>query len=148
MISLKPLTKDDLELVLAWRSIPKVYRYQSTQTAPFDWDDHLLWFLSRENREDNLIIHEGRKVGIVNAINLHTDLPELGIYIGELTLHHKGIATKALKKYISQLRNRGYKQFCITVNKQNTNSIKLWEKLGFRLIGPVKDNTEWLYILK
>jgi len=145
---LEPVTEENLELMLAWRSIPEVYKFQETQDKPFKWEDHYNWFINRKNREDYFIIYEDRRIGIVNVIALNEDIPELGVYIGETTLWGNGLGCEAIKILMQRLQNKGYEKVCATTNKENERSNKLWQKLGFKREKEVKDGKEWLYICK
>lgn len=144
---LEPLTEEDLELVLAWRSIPDVYKFQASQKDVLSWEEHLNWFKNRKHREDYFIIYKNRKIGMVNVFNLDTDMPELGIYIGEIKLWGNGLASEAIDLLVDNLKKKGYDKICATTNKENCRSIKLWEKLGFKRKEEVKNGTEWLYVL-
>ena len=44
-ILLKPATKEDLELILTWRSHPEVYRYFSMQDGPLQWEEYIRFWI-------------------------------------------------------------------------------------------------------
>jgi RimJ/RimL family protein N-acetyltransferase len=148
MIQLKEMKKNDLELVLAWRSIPEVYHFLYTQKEPLNWDEHKNWFENRKNRIDWIIIYNGRKIGVMNIIHLDTECPELGIYIGELKLWGKGVGKQVVIMALNWMKRKRFKMACATTNKENIRSQGMWESLGFKKKGTVKDGTEWLYVLE
>ena len=84
--SLRPMTRDDLELVLRWRNSDRVREnmYKKHVISP---DEHLAWF-EREsvNRKSQLLIFEYRKqpLGVVNFTNIDFENQTCtwGFYIG------------------------------------------------------------------
>lgn len=125
-ISVSPITEGDLELILAWRSNPEIYRYFRQQEGPLKWEDHEEWFNSRDsNRYDFMITFEGRKVGV---ISLSAD-NEVGIYIGDLSAQGKGVATSVLEWLCERLEHRT--PFSAEVHQDNESSQRLFERCGF-----------------
>jgi hypothetical protein len=47
-VSLKPVTLDDLELLLAWRSNPRIYEHFRGQDGSLKWEAHVAWFANRD----------------------------------------------------------------------------------------------------
>ena len=123
-------------LVMAWRSNPLVYQGLLKQTAPLQWENHIDWWRKDRAWEHWLIVYgEGiyeRPVGQVNVVNLDTDCPEIGYFIGEIPLWGKGIATDAVSDVIDWCKEHGYKKICADVRQDNPASVKLLKKLGFR----------------
>src|SRR3989338_7453110 len=99
-VKLKEVRESDLELLIAWRSNPNVYRYFYNQDYPLSWGEHYRFWQTKHNRKDWVIYFQEdaiwRKVGSVYITKLHQKIPEIGIYIGEVTLHRRGVGTKAL----------------------------------------------------
>ena len=98
-VYLRELKKSDLELLLAWAHISEIWEYLPTSRRgeKLTWEKHFQWWTNRQNRIDWMIIYDGRSVGVVHVCNLDTDYPEIGLYIGEVTLWGKGIGKKALE---------------------------------------------------
>ncbi|MHA1934349.1 MAG: GNAT family N-acetyltransferase [Candidatus Thorarchaeota archaeon] len=149
-IHLKPVLEEDLEILMAWRSHPDVYQYFSNQTGPLTWEEHILFWNSRVDRIDWIIhLDDGtrvRKVGSVNVSQLSERVPEVGIFIGEITLMRKNIATSALKLVIEWLKARGYSAVVANIQRNNYASQKLFTKTGFRLMTENDDEKELRYI--
>lgn len=139
------LKESDLELVSAWRNNPSIYKYSLTQNKKVTWEHHYKWYKNLENAIYFIIMYDNRKIGIVNVINLNSNCPELGIYIGEITLWGKGLGKEAVGLIINNLQRMDYKKVCVTTNKNNIRSINLWVNLGFKKIGSVKENKEWFF---
>jgi RimJ/RimL family protein N-acetyltransferase len=144
-MDLKELTENDLELILAWRNNPKIFQYFSQQNDLISWNDHFNWFKTRKNRKDWIIIHHDRKIGLVNLSKLNEKRPEIGIYIGEMDLWGKGLATQAVKLAIDWLKNNGYNCVIAHTQKDNIASNKLWINTGFKEINNPNKNDELLY---
>lgn len=138
--------ENDLELIMAWRSHPKVYQFFKQQNGPLTWSEHFNFWNNRKNREDFIIeYHEGkkwRKVGSVNVSNLDTEDPEIGIMIGEITLQGKGVGSKATMLSLRYLKQRGYAKVFASIHRSNISSRKLFEKFDF-IDKSKKNNSIW-----
>jgi len=118
---------DDLELVLAWRSNPKIYRHARSQDSPLEWESHLSWYESREaSRHDFIIHYEGRRVGVVSiAAN-----DEISVYLGDFSTHGKGVATAALGWICERFEYRS--PLIAEIHEENDASKRLFEGCGFQ----------------
>lgn len=146
----RPATVDDLELLLAWRNHPKIYEQFSAQEGPIDWEEHADWWKSRRERRDWIIsVKENgsrrRDVGSVNVTNLHSNEPEVGVFVGEIPIWGRGVATEAVKFALDWLVNRDYDGACATILEENDASIALFEKIGFSLEERVGDEIVYWY---
>lgn len=150
-VSLREATFADLELVMAWRSHPDVYRYfflQREQGA-LKWEGHLRFWETRSNRKDWIILlrEDGisRAVGMVYAFNLDEETPRLGIYVGEVTLWGKGVGRDAIRLASLWLQEQGYAKCWAGIIDGNGASMRIFEANGFRRTGPARDG-EWTYV--
>ena len=50
-----------------------------------------------------------------------------------------------MTKILEYLRNKGYKKVSLGVNKKNY-AVRMYEKVGFEIIGEGANETEWLMI--
>jgi RimJ/RimL family protein N-acetyltransferase len=149
MLYLREATEQDLELMMAWRSNPLVYEGFYTQTEPLKWEEHLKWWESRNRDWRTLIIvlvsaYKERRVGVVTIGQLDHWSPEIGYYLGEVSLWGKGFGKEAVKLGLNWLRERGYKWCHTTVLVSNKRSAGLLWKLGFQAIGPAREGELWL----
>lgn len=135
-IRISQLERDDLELVLAWRSNPKIYRHFRLQDSPLEWSEHITWFESREpNRHDFVIHYDGRQVGVVS---INSD-DEVGIYLGDFSAHCHGVATASLKWLCDRFEERT--PLFAEIHEENAASKRLFSRCGFQK----KDTDgEWL----
>jgi RimJ/RimL family protein N-acetyltransferase len=128
-INIRPAKVQDLELMLAWRSNPEVYKYFREQNEPLEWGEHLEWFSSRhEDREDFIIEYKGRRVGSVSV----DEEGYLGIYIGETAAQGKGIGKYAVKWVVDKYE--GEKDLKAEIREYNKASISLFESMGFERV--------------
>jgi RimJ/RimL family protein N-acetyltransferase len=147
-IMIRQATDSDLELLMAWRSNPLIYKLFFIQKEPLKWDEHYSWWIRRENRIDWMILIEennvARRIGSVNVSQLDTDNPEIGVFIGELRLWGKHIGRYAVLCVLRWLKNIGHKRTHVRIRENNIGSIRLFESLGFK---KVKEGGvgEWIY---
>jgi RimJ/RimL family protein N-acetyltransferase len=149
MISLRQVAPTDYELIMAWRSHPDLYAGFALPTGPLVWADHKAWWDTRTCREDWLVrlTNDGhtRSVGVVSASRLDTECPEVGIYIGEISLWGKGIGAAAVNACMGQLRDAGYARCHARILPTNSRSRHLFMDLGFTLVDGSLDSGTELY---
>lgn len=135
IICFREIEEDDLELLLAWRNHPKVYRHSTQQDSLLTWDEHYSWYHSREDRKDWIIVYDNgeykRDIGSLSLKNTGDERPEIGIYIGEVTLHGQGLGTEALEEGLKLIEELGYETLKAEISKENKGSIALFKKMGF-----------------
>jgi len=125
-IQISPLSREDLELVLAWRSNPRIYRYFRQQDRPLNWEEHVAWFESRDHRRHDFIIHfQGRRVGVVNL----SENNKVGIFLGDFSARGQGVATATLNWLCDRFNERV--PMTAEIHNENTKSQKLFERCGF-----------------
>lgn len=126
-IRVSPLERGDLELVLAWRSHPEIYRHFRLQDEPLEWDEHVTWFESRsDDRYDFVIQYDNRRVGVISI----DGNDEVGIYLGDFSAHGQGIATSALNWLCDRFNERT--PLFAEVHKENDRSKKVFKRCGFQ----------------
>jgi RimJ/RimL family protein N-acetyltransferase len=125
-----PLNRDDLELVLAWRSNPEIYRYFRQQDGPLDWDEHVKWFESRSPERYDFVTHyDGRRVGVISLDASN----RVSIYIGDFSAHNQGVATNTLNWLCDRFEDRT--PLIAEIYKSNTSSKQLFTQCGFQQQG-------------
>ena len=139
-IRVRPVERDDLELLLAWRSNPKIYRHFRVQDGPLDWEEHVAWYESRaDSRYDFVIQYEERPVGVV-SIGLDN---EVGIYLGDYSAHGHGVATAALEWICERFRTRS--PLTAEIHENNEQSIRLFKRCGFAKSGTDGEWIQYVY---
>ena len=146
---LKEATYQDLPLMMAWRSNELVYRGFYKQQCPLNWDEHLAWFESRNSDWRTFIVlfkdwangwswaPLDRPIGVVTIGQLDHWNPEMGYYIGEISLWGKGVGTEAVRLGIEWVRGYASNYTHVThihttIKDDNVGSIKIVKKLGFK----------------
>ena len=135
MILLRNVTSDDLELMLAWRNNPIVY--EGFYEQGYQKKGHIVW-------KSWIIRYENRNIGVVWVLKSSSAAPEIGIYIGEVTLHGQGIGKGVLSLVIELLKVQGHSKVIAKVLKNNQKSKRLFESCGFNRNGEWRKG-EWLY---
>jgi RimJ/RimL family protein N-acetyltransferase len=127
---MSPIKPEDLELVLAWRSNPKIYYHFRRQDTPLEWESHLLWYESRSDTRRDFIIHyEGRRVGVVSI----TECEKVSIYLGDFAARGQGVATDALRWLRERFKNRS--PLIAEIHEENVSSKRLFKRCGFQHYG-------------
>ncbi|MDD5397532.1 MAG: GNAT family N-acetyltransferase [Dehalococcoidia bacterium] len=146
-VVLCPVTPNDYELILAWRNNRKInFGFYSQATGhEISWEEHVAWLKSRNEDWLNFMIwFHGRRIGAVTIGNLDHWAPEIGYYIGEITLWGQGIGTEAVRNALYYLWSLcGKKWARTTIIDENAGSIRVCEKLGFKKIGPARPGESW-----
>lgn len=152
-IRLRPIAPSDLELMLAWRNHPDVYAgfYEQGHLGKghLTWEEHSAFWLKRLGERNKdwevwIISYESRDVGVVWVSELNSSVPEVGIYIGEVTLHGRGVGKQTLGIIKDALKARGYSRVTAKILEDNKKSIGLFESCGFRKVGRAREG-EWMY---
>jgi RimJ/RimL family protein N-acetyltransferase len=147
ILSLEEATEDDLPLLMAWRSNPLVYQGFYQQKDSLTWEEHIEWWKSR-NRDWRtfIIIYGNRPVGVITIGQLDHWSPEIGYYIGEVSLWGKGLGREAVRLALNWLRKYG-KSYChTTVLNNNKRSIKLLKSFGFKYFGKARKGESWYQV--
>lgn len=151
-ITLKRITKDDIELIRKWRnhpSIRKTMAYQKIISAK----EQIEWF-NRINNSLNyyfLIIVEDTAIGVINCkeVNLKDRYGEGGIFIWQAEYMKSpipGIASIILINYIFNIIKIGNKSY-IRILKNNEQAKRYNKSLGYSLIPAQNRNKNQWYIL-
>lgn len=137
-ISVSPLLRSDLELVLAWRSNPLIYEHFHEQSEPLEWPSHVSWFESRGAKRHDYVIHfEGRRVGVVSL----AENGDVGIYLGDFAARGNGVASQALSWLCSRFSED--RELHAQIHEANNTSKNLFNSCGFERID--RDGTWELY---
>lgn len=137
MMYLREMTEQDLPLMMAWRSSPLVYAGFYQQTRPLIWEEHFSWWESRNSDwRSFLCLYDDRPIGVVNIGQLDHFSPEIGYFIGEVSLWGQGLGVRMVSLGLMWLRRYSQEHKHIThvhttIKDDNKSSIKLIKKLGF-----------------
>ena len=139
----------DIELLMAWRSNPLVYKYFYLQREPLVWENHLKWFMGERNSQDRvmyMVWYDDRRVGSTSLHSFSSRTPEIDIYIGEVTLWGKGVGKEAIRLVIDYNIEtlKRFKAVSARIMKGNIRSQKMFEACGFVRRGEGRPG-EWYY---
>ena len=146
MVKLIPITEDDYELMMAWRSNPLIYEGFYQQKEPLKWDEHIKWIKSRNKDWRTFIIETDHRIGVITIGQLDHWSPEIGYYIGEVGAWGNGYGKRAVQLALDYLKERGYNYCHTTVLKKNTRSLNLLKGLGFKILGDARKGEVWLQL--
>lgn len=138
---LRPMTEDDLELVLAWRNAPEVRDFMLTQQE-ITLEDHRVWFAaSAQNPARALLIFEtgGKPAGHMNfKIDLSAAIADWGFYAapGAPKGTGRAMGASALEYGFATL---GLHKICGQVLDFNRASLAMHEALGFVREGVLRE---------
>ena len=149
VISLKKASAGDIKFLWQLRNQADIYRY-SRNPNTVAWPEHIKWAVpvisGLANKSLYVIRFKGARAGQIrfDFDELDTQTVEISISIYK-KFHGQGIGTKALKRGISILKRKAkIKQLIAEAHKDNAASIRLFEKLDFKLKS--KKNVWRLYI--
>ncbi len=153
-IKLRALEPDDIDLLYKWENDETIWKVSNT-LAPFSKhilrkyieNAHLDIFEAKQLRLMIDMIDEKGNLNTIGAIDLFEFDPlnnraGIGILIGEKSERRKGYASEALDKLIQYTFNtlHLHQLFC-NIGEENTESLELFKKKGFRITGTKAD---WL----
>jgi len=146
-VLLREATESDLELIMAWRSNPVIYEGFYSQIKSLTWEEHLNWW-ETQNKDAKvfIVIFEGRKVGVVRVNCLSHWAPEIGWYIGEVSLWGKGIGKEAVRLGLDYIKSQGKEYARTTILDSNERGIRLAKSLGFEKLSKAREKESWWQI--
>jgi len=59
----------------------------------------------------------------------------------------RGLGTRMMRAMLAELREAGYARASLSVQKENP-ALRLYERLGFRIVGDGADSSEWLMVCR
>lgn len=134
---LRGINESDAEDIVEWRSDPEVYRFFKFPHK-LSIEEHINWYrhhyINNENRLDWICLEKrtGKKIGVCGLF-ISDGSAEVN-YLLSKDSQHKGYASEAVRNLIAYAENqRGIKSIIAEIHKDNIPSIRLVQKLGFKL---------------
>ena len=94
------ITREDADVIVAWRSNPANYK-NFLNAKPITKEDHLKWFegyLTNPTRFDFLILEpDGKPIGTCALSDITEDFCEISYMIGDESCRGKGYAKEAVR---------------------------------------------------
>lgn len=147
MYKLRELERNDVKKLNEWRNNPELinmlgapFRYINSE-VDFAWFDNYM-----KSRSSNVrcAILDGNDefIGVVSLTNINTinQSAEFHIMIGDEGSQNKGAGTYATKSMLSHaFENLNLNRIELTVLVDNYRAIKMYEKIGFRKEGELRN---------
>ncbi|MCT2536288.1 UDP-4-amino-4,6-dideoxy-N-acetyl-beta-L-altrosamine N-acetyltransferase [Aquibacillus koreensis] len=132
---LKPITKNDLEVVYQWRNSEHIKKWMYTDHH-ISWEEHDQWYrnISNDPSQKVMILYNiDHPLGVVNVSNINIEHSRCywGFYIGDKNTI-KGVGTILGILALDEIFNNiGLRKVCSEVIATNTHSYHYHQKLGF-----------------
>jgi len=148
-IKLRALTSSDILLTLAWNNQDDIKQLYAGHPFPVNLEMETDWYekVLRSNFPTTVfgieLIEEKKLIGItvLKNISLLHRKAEFAIFIGDMNERGKGYSKDATLKTLSFGFNQlGLNRIYLYVLKNNESAIKLYNKIGFKLEGELKES--------
>jgi len=144
MFEFKRLRREDLAMVLKWRTSQSVSRYMISDMVP-DLDAQVRWYNSTSNIPYWIIKSDDVPIGVINLSDTHKmhKKTSFGYYIAEEEYRKLGgmILTYFYNFVFDTL---GFNKIAAEVFCDNSDVIKIHEAHGYRKVG-IKADDVWKY---
>lgn len=128
--ALRPMTEEDLPLVLKWRNDPAV-RVTAVDQTPISFETHLGWFKAISSGEKYIFTEDSKPIGVL-LINV---LDYWSFYLDPSIPKKNGYGQIMLSLGISLFKRQGRRVINAHVKETNIPSLNLHKKLGFKITG-------------
>ena len=126
---------DENYLEKSWESLNNPIIKNLTNTPDFSKEDQQIWYNLLKNKKDYFIkgiSFNGIPVGVMGLKNITDTQAEYWGYIGEISFWGKGIGNEMMSFAINKAKDLNLKKIYLTVLKDNTRAIGLYEKFKFK----------------
>jgi len=138
-VYLRPLSDEETDLILRWRSDPAVAAHLFSERPPSraEHEAFLKHLHATSDRfEFAIVLNDGTPVGTVglSGIDRKSGDAEYGILIGDENARGKGVAREASELILDHaFRALGLHRVILNVFADNDAAIALYRRLGFRI---------------
>ena len=139
-VYIRKLELEDAYVSYKWRNDSEVFKYTGTvYDHEITLETELQWIEKVIKNDDEYryaIVADGIYVGNIYLTNIGNKSAEYHIFIGEKSYWGKGVAKKASIVIIRfGFEHLNLQKIVLEVRPQNNTAIRLYEKLGFTMIG-------------
>ncbi len=135
---LRPLERDDLELLRQWRNNKEISKYLR-KIDPISGEQQIRWYeeyLTKDGIYFWAVVEDNKVIGALAIYDVHGDSAEIGkIMIGAPEARGKGYGylslISAMKCGIEML---GVDSYYLVVHEKNIAALKTYEKAGFEIV--------------
>lgn len=154
-ILLRALEPADIEVLYKWENDPEIWHVSNTLTPYSKYvlekyieNSHMDIYQARQLRlmidVRNGTVKTSRPVGTIDLFDFdpYHNRAGVGILIGDKSDRKKGYASNALRQFLAYcFGTLQLHQLYCNITEGNTDSLKLFEKFGFRITGT---KTDWI----
>ncbi len=150
VITLREQIKIDNLVSYKWRNDPKVWKNtlginKYLKFKKITYQDELQWFKKTKKdkgRKNLSILADGKKlIGYIYFTNIKKSYAQFHIVIGNKNFWNKGLGYRATILSLNFARyNYDLKNIYLFVKKNNIPALKIYKKIGFRLININKNH--------
>lgn len=139
-VLIRPLVIEDASISWKWRNDPVIWKYTGKKPDIYITEEIEKKWLAEKLAEINstrfAITVDDIYVGNIQLTNIReNESAEYHIFIGDKTYWGKGIASLATSQILRYAKNLlRLKTIYLSVNPENFNAIKLYEKAGFKKV--------------
>lgn len=148
-VKIRPLEIEDAKTSYRWRNDKEVFKYTgNTYDHEITYKMELEWIkrvISKQNDYRCAILVDGVYVGNIYLTDIYDGRAEYHIFIGDRNYWGRSVAFEASRlilRYALEELNLDY--VFLEVRKDNTNAIRLYERLGF---GQMEQDGEWIKMI-
>lgn len=139
-VYIRKLELEDAYVSYKWRNDFEVFKYTGTvYDHEITLETELQWIERVIKNDDEYrcaIVADGIYVGNIYLTNIGNKSAEYHIFVGEKSYWGKGVAKKASIEIIRYgFEHLNLQKIVLEVRPQNNTAIRLYEKLGFTMIG-------------
>ena len=142
-LTFKKFSREDIPLYYQWRNDLEVARFdQPGFLRPMSYEEVETWSERMVTGLTFLICIDDQPIGTCAFMNLdeRNRNAELALVIGEKNYWSQGVGTKALEEMLKMgFHGLNLHKLYLHVFEFNTRAIGLYEKLGFKLEGTLRD---------
>jgi RimJ/RimL family protein N-acetyltransferase len=142
LTELKPITKSDLKVLVAWRNDPHINRWLSNHNKTIEEAEKRYASITSNpaNRYDGIYVDD-KLIGycVVKSVDIRQRQGKIGIIIGESDYWGRGIAPTVIRQQLRYcFEDLKLHRVGATVVRGNERSSRLFESLGFTLEGTLR----------
>ena len=140
-LELRPVEEGHAENMLRWMLDPEIAENIGLRSSPTL--ERTREWIAKGSADAQAIFHDGRHVGnvVLDQFDTHLQTARISIYIGEPCARGHGVAAAALRLALARgVGHHKLHRIWLTVHERNARAIALYEKLGFRREGVLRDD--------
>jgi RimJ/RimL family protein N-acetyltransferase len=150
-IEIKKITKKNIDFLFSLRNCPETYKYFKNG-KPVEKEEHMSWILpildgQRKDIFLYVVYEDEKEVGQIRFDLEDEKTAEVSISILK-EYFGKNIAGKGLEKGIEKIKEKGIEKIIAEVNKNNLQSIRFFEKHGFKQFQKRENYLDFEYLIQ